>query len=162
MKTYSWSFLTSALPCYFTSEGITTRTHWIKAWVGPRTVLDAMKKIKILPCRESNPDRPARCLSLYWPSYPNIGMRAVLKMVVRWIWREDDVASNLLSVASVQSLITSFTQSKYFFLIWRYSPNLGLCLPPWNSPFHFGLLDLRYPVGLRGWVISCRKASTCT
>jgi hypothetical protein len=31
---------------------------------------------------------------------------------------------------------------------------LGLGLPPWNSPFHFGLLDLRHSVGLLGQVIS--------
>jgi hypothetical protein len=40
------------------------------------------------------------------------------------------------------------------FFLWRYSPNLGLVLPPWNSPFHFRLLDLRHSVGLLGWVIS--------
>jgi hypothetical protein len=34
------------------------------------------------------------------------------------------------------------------------SPNLGLGLPPWNSPFHFGLLDLRHLVGLLWRVIS--------
>jgi hypothetical protein len=33
-------------------------------------------------------------------------------------------------------------------------PNLGLGLPPWNSPFHFGFLDLRHSVGLLGRVIS--------
>jgi hypothetical protein len=37
---------------------------------------------------------------------------------------------------------------------WRYSPNLGLGLPPWNSPVHFGVLDLRQSVGLLGRVIS--------
>jgi hypothetical protein len=37
---------------------------------------------------------------------------------------------------------------------WRYSPNLGLGLPPWNSPFHFGFLELRQSVGLLGRVIS--------
>jgi hypothetical protein len=42
----------------------------------------------------------------------------------------------------------------YFFSPWRYSPNLGLGLPPWNSPFHFGFLDLRQSVGLLGRVIS--------
>jgi hypothetical protein len=30
----------------------------------------------------------------------------------------------------------------FFFFLWRYSPNLGLGLPPWNSLFHLGLLDL--------------------
>jgi hypothetical protein len=41
-----------------------------------------------------------------------------------------------------------------FFPLWSYSPNLGLGQPPWNSPFHFGLLDLRHSVGLLGQVIS--------
>jgi hypothetical protein len=31
---------------------------------------------------------------------------------------------------------------------------LSLGLPPWNSPFHFGFLDLRQSVGLLGRVIS--------
>jgi hypothetical protein len=38
--------------------------------------------------------------------------------------------------------------------LWRYSPSLGLGLPPRNSPFHFGLLDLRHSVGLLGRVIT--------
>jgi hypothetical protein len=33
-------------------------------------------------------------------------------------------------------------------------PQLGLGLPPWNSPFHFGILDFRHSVGLLGRVIS--------
>jgi hypothetical protein len=41
-----------------------------------------------------------------------------------------------------------------FSFLWRYSPNLGLGLPPWNSPFHFGLLDLSHSVGLLCRVIS--------
>jgi hypothetical protein len=40
------------------------------------------------------------------------------------------------------------------FFLWRYSPNLGLGLPLWNFPFHFGLLDFRYSVELLGRVIS--------
>jgi hypothetical protein len=42
----------------------------------------------------------------------------------------------------------------FFLLLWRYSPNLGLGLTPWNSPFHFGFVDLRQSVGLLGRVIS--------
>jgi hypothetical protein len=41
-----------------------------------------------------------------------------------------------------------------FFFLWRYSPHLGLDLPPWNFPFHFSLLDLGHSVGLLGRVIS--------
>jgi hypothetical protein len=41
-----------------------------------------------------------------------------------------------------------------FFSLWRYSTSLGLGLPPWNSLFHFGLLNLRHLVGLLGRVIS--------
>jgi hypothetical protein len=44
--------------------------------------------------------------------------------------------------------------SYIFFSLWRYSPNLGLSLPPWNFPFHFSLLDLKHSVGLLVWVIS--------
>jgi hypothetical protein len=38
--------------------------------------------------------------------------------------------------------------------LWRYSPNLGLGLPPWNYSFHFGLLDFRHSVGLLERLIS--------
>jgi hypothetical protein len=48
----------------------------------------------------------------------------------------------------------SFLRFLPFFFLWRYSPNLGLGLPPWNSQFHFGFLDLRHSVGLLGRVIS--------
>jgi hypothetical protein len=59
--------------------------------------------------------------------------------------------SEVLNTKSTQETYnTSFT----FFFLWRYSPNLGLGLPPWNSPVHFGFLDLRQSVGLLGRVIS--------
>jgi hypothetical protein len=45
-------------------------THWI-GWVGLRAGLDAVKKRKIMHCRESNPGRPARIPSLYRLSYTN-------------------------------------------------------------------------------------------
>jgi hypothetical protein len=41
-----------------------------------------------------------------------------------------------------------------FFFFGATTPFLGIGLPPWNSPFHFGLLDLRYSVGLLGRAIS--------
>jgi hypothetical protein len=40
------------------------------------------------------------------------------------------------------------------FFLWRYSPNLGPGVPPWNSLFHFGFLDLRQSIGLLWRVIS--------
>jgi hypothetical protein len=45
-----------------------------------------------------------------------------------------------------------------FFFLRRNSPSLGLGLPPRNSPFHFGLLDLRYSVGLLERVISSSQS----
>jgi hypothetical protein len=41
---------------------------------------------------------------------------------------------------------------------WRYSPNSGLGLPPWNSPFHFSVLDLRQSAELLGRVISSSQS----
>jgi hypothetical protein len=67
---------------------------------------------------------------------------------------------NLMSLLVVGFLFPYFNSGALssplliFFFLWRYSPNLGLGLPPWNSPFHFGLLDLRYSVELLGRVIS--------
>jgi hypothetical protein len=39
-------------------------------------------------------------------------------------------------------------------VLWHYGPNLGLGQPPWNSPFHFDLQDLRQSVELLGRLIS--------
>jgi hypothetical protein len=46
-------------PGRFTPKERAPGTQWIGGWVGPRTVLDAMVKIKIpSPRRESNPRTP--------------------------------------------------------------------------------------------------------
>jgi hypothetical protein len=41
-----------------------------------------------------------------------------------------------------------------FFFSGTTAPISALSLPPWNSPFHFGFLDLGHSVGLLGRVIS--------
>jgi hypothetical protein len=46
-------------------------THWIGAWVGPRAVLNAVVKRKILHCRESSSGISACSPSLYRLSYPH-------------------------------------------------------------------------------------------
>jgi hypothetical protein len=48
----------------FTPRETALFTHWIGGWVNPRTGLDAAKKRKFLPCRESNPGRSSRIPSL--------------------------------------------------------------------------------------------------
>jgi hypothetical protein len=45
-------------------------------------------------------------------------------------------------------------QSQQFFFLRCYSPSLDFGLPPWNSPFYFGLVELKHSVGLLGRVIS--------
>jgi hypothetical protein len=51
-----WS---ASRPGRFTPREITSGTHWIGCWVGPRIVLDAVVKRKIpSPRRESNPRTP--------------------------------------------------------------------------------------------------------
>jgi hypothetical protein len=61
----------------------------------------------------------------------------------------------LYTVAKPELWPCPYRLSDYvIFFLKRYSPNLGLGLPPWNSPFHFGFLDLRHSVGLLGRVIS--------
>jgi hypothetical protein len=80
VEVYLHAFLTSALdggewsaslPGRFTPGERTLSTHRIGGWMGPRTGLDPVVKRKIpSPCRESNPDRPARSLVLYRLSYP--------------------------------------------------------------------------------------------
>jgi hypothetical protein len=80
------------------------------------------------------------------------------------------ICYNTLSVVflcrTILILCILYSHLKYsytFFFLWRYSPNLGLGLPPWNSSFHFGFIDLRQSVGLLGRVISSSQGlSTCT
>jgi hypothetical protein len=56
-----------------------------------------------------------------------------------------------VSAAKCHSFHVGYTN---IFFLWRYSPNLGLDLPPWNSLFHFSFLDLKQSVGLLGRVMS--------
>jgi hypothetical protein len=67
------------------------------------------------------------------------------------LWHQSTRTSNFIN--SVITLLKTIYPVRIFFL-WRYSPNLGLGLPPWNSPFHFSFLDLRQSVGLLTRVIS--------
>jgi hypothetical protein len=46
-------------------------THWMEGWVSTRAGLDAVENIKILQCRESNPDHPDRSTYVYRLSYPD-------------------------------------------------------------------------------------------
>jgi hypothetical protein len=57
--------LLASRPYRFTSWKRTHSIHCIGGWVSLRAGLDAVDKRKILHCRESNPDLPARSLSLY-------------------------------------------------------------------------------------------------
>jgi hypothetical protein len=65
-------------------------------------------------------------VEMYWSSVP------ACKICLQWVYMAQD----------------------FTFPPLHYSPNLHLGLPPWNSPFHFCLLDLRHSVGLLGRVIS--------
>jgi hypothetical protein len=55
----------AALPPGVRAPGI----HWIGSWEGPRAGLEDVEETKTLHCRESNPSRPARSLSLYRLSF---------------------------------------------------------------------------------------------
>jgi hypothetical protein len=51
-----WRWVVSFTPGHFTSRKRAAGTHWIRGWVGPRAVLDAVMKRRIpSPRRESNP-----------------------------------------------------------------------------------------------------------
>jgi hypothetical protein len=60
----SWRCVVSFTPLPLCPRKVPS-THWIRGWVGPRVGLDAVKKIKILRCWESNLGRAARSPSLY-------------------------------------------------------------------------------------------------
>jgi hypothetical protein len=81
------SFMTSAPDRYQRSASrpgrstpgeIAPSTHWIQGWVSPRAGLNAVGKIKILPCREKNQDHPASSPSLYRLSYPDSSSGALV------------------------------------------------------------------------------------
>jgi hypothetical protein len=57
-------------------------TYWVGDWVGPKAVLDAVEYRNIsCPYRESNPDCPARSLSLYPLSYPGSLIKMAGKII---------------------------------------------------------------------------------
>jgi hypothetical protein len=68
-------------------------------------------------------------------------------------WLESSIFYSCGKIRTVAITITKIPVLEFLFL-WCYSLNIGLGLPPWNSPFHFGLLDLRHSVGLLRRVIS--------
>jgi hypothetical protein len=63
-----WS---ASRPGRFTPSEIAAGNDLIGGWLGPKSSLDAVKKRKILPCRESNPGRLALSPSRYRMSYPD-------------------------------------------------------------------------------------------
>jgi hypothetical protein len=73
----------------------------------------------------------------------------LLKEIEKWYHRKLQSDLNSLSIR-----IAYGRELFHFFFPWRYSRNLGLGLPPWNSLFQFGFLDFRQSVGLLGRVIS--------
>jgi hypothetical protein len=112
----------------------------------------------------SGPPRPERCGGVIHPSVitcaechvsPGPWVTSITWQISDKMYRRKCLGiacfqSQVLDILSKGELLRRYT----FFFLWRISPNLGLGLPPWNSPFQFGLLDLRHSVGLLGWVIS--------
>jgi hypothetical protein len=72
----------------------------------------------------------------------------------KWYLIKLNQQSPLECCALILNSINILLVLKSFFFLWCYSQNFGLGLPPWNSLFHFGLLDLRHSVALLGRVIS--------
>jgi hypothetical protein len=78
-----------------------------------------------------------------------------------WFWQYKSTVhlNSINRVIVVKGTQCVFCEARAHFLsivffLRPYSPNFGLGLPPWNSPFRFGLLDFRHSVGLLGRVIS--------
>jgi hypothetical protein len=121
--------------------------HWYprNSWWWKARVLPVLNKV---PCYEH-----AWRVAVYIP--------ALLTSALDGGQRSTSCPGRFTSVPSKQEAgltlepldVESCIHISYFFL-WHYSPNLGLGLPPWNFPFHFGFLDLRQLVGLLGRVIS--------
>jgi hypothetical protein len=73
----------------FTPRERTPGTHWIEGWVGLRAGLGAGARRKILfPCRETNPDRPARSQTLYCLSYRGSSHKSseYLTVIMETLW----------------------------------------------------------------------------
>jgi hypothetical protein len=55
----------------FTPRARAPGSHWVGGWMGLRAGLDTVVKIKIpRPCRDSNPEHPARSPALYHWAIP--------------------------------------------------------------------------------------------
>jgi len=79
VEVYIYAFLTLALdgiewwasrPGRFTPRERAPVTRWIGGWVGPRAVLDAVKRKNPRPCRQSNPRPSGPFASAVLLSYP--------------------------------------------------------------------------------------------
>jgi hypothetical protein len=57
-------WVASSTPRPLCPWGIVPGIHWIGGWLGPRATLDAVKRDKSCPFRQSNPGRRTRSLSL--------------------------------------------------------------------------------------------------
>jgi hypothetical protein len=82
------------------------------------------------------------------------GIFLVFISVRGWVDPDTNCNKIYLKKFNVDAQLNFIAGYGIVFFLWRYSPNLGLGLPPWSSPFHFGFLDLRQSVGLLGRVIS--------
>jgi hypothetical protein len=80
------TFLTSALEGgEWPASGAGRFIYWIVGWLGSRTDLDAVLKGKIisLPCRKTNPIRPARSLVTIMTELPRLPPGTGLTLIIR-------------------------------------------------------------------------------
>jgi hypothetical protein len=89
---------------------------------------------------------PTRFVARKSPLGPRAGLDAVKKTLSLLTPPVMEHPAYWLSIGLLSypgSIVIIITLCCIFFFLWRYSPNLGLGLPPSNSPFHFGLLELK-------------------
>jgi hypothetical protein len=137
--------------------------------------LQAASEVSLLELIKATLNIPLPCLTRSRPSGTPTDYRQFIPSTTRngqsWFWLNfilENLTGKISSCFTFHLdwtiLTTSWRKStNTIFFPWRYSPNLGLGLPPWNSPFNFGFLDLRHSVGLLGRAInSSQGLSTFT
>jgi hypothetical protein len=112
---HRWGWVVSVTPKpRFTPGERTSGTHCTGGWVGPRAGLDAEARGKI-PCRGSNPDRPARSQTLFCLSYHDSSFKLQLQSIYIYIPTE------LPSYLSI--IIDTYLPNKLRLQAYSYLPN---------------------------------------
>jgi hypothetical protein len=105
-------------------------------------------------CLQVSDFRMCSILSHIWTAVHSPTSNQVSENWCRWKWYTQMLRWKICVVNVFRYIDSNYKHFAKIFFLRRCSPNFGFGLPPWNSPFHFGFIDLRQSVGHLGRMIS--------